>query len=104
MTTSHREGAQYAGAVAEAQQQLEHIPDAANWPLSERLGAFFFILLDAVEECATKEDVDHPAGAFRRSAAGWFSPFQELAYLFSIGMMRTQAPRRPSFRPRKTLD
>ncbi|MGB1374261.1 MAG: hypothetical protein ACPG8N_00880 [Rhodothermales bacterium] len=77
MTTSHREGAQYAGAVAEAQQQLEHIPDAANWPLSERLGAFFFILLDAVEECATKEDVDHPAGAFRRSAAGWFSPFQE---------------------------
>lgn len=77
MTTSPREGAHYAGAVAEAQQQLELIPDAANWPLSERLGAFFFLLLDAVEDRAVVDDADHPAGAFRRSASGWFSPFQE---------------------------
>ncbi len=77
MTTSRRTGTAFADAVPTAREQLESIPEAADWPLSERLSAFFFILLDAVEEVATSEDADTPSGAFRREASGWFSPFQD---------------------------
>lgn len=77
MSTPHREGALYTEAVSEALAQLDQIPDASEWPLSERLGAFFFMVLDVVEARAADDDPDHPAGAFRRNASGWFSPFQE---------------------------
>jgi len=77
MSTSHREGAEYANAVEQARAQLESIEEAASWPLSERLTAFFFMVLDAVEEQAVAVEPDAPAVTFRRDASGWFSPFQE---------------------------
>lgn len=72
-----REGAGFAEAVKQAQGQLATIEESGGWPLSERLSAFFFMLLDAVEEVAAAADGDTPARAFRREASGWFSPFQE---------------------------
>lgn len=77
MSTIHREGAEYAEAVEQARAQLEGIEEAASWPLSERLSAFFFMVLDAVEERAAAAEPDAPVVAFRRDASGWFSPFQE---------------------------
>lgn len=72
-----REGAVFAEAVKKAQGGLAGIEESGGWPLSERLSAFFFMLLDAVEERAVAIEADAPARAFRREASGWFSPFQE---------------------------
>jgi hypothetical protein len=77
MTTTQRKGGRYAEVIAEAHAQLEQIPDAGDWPLSERLGAFFFLVLDAVEIQAAEDNPGDAAGAFRREASGWFSPFQD---------------------------
>jgi len=77
MARTHREGAEYALAVSQATQQLQSLEEAGDWPLSERLKAFFFMLLDAVEAQALVAEPSSPAVAFRRDASGWFSPFQE---------------------------
>lgn len=77
MADSTRERAGFAGAVEAARVQLAGIPESGTWPLSERLSAFFFLLLDTVEERAVEAAPEAPALAFRREAAGWFSSFQE---------------------------
>jgi hypothetical protein len=77
MATTKMEGAAFADAVEEARVQLNGIPESGTWPLSERLSAFFFLLLDTVEEHAAGVEPEAPAIAFRREASGWFSPFQE---------------------------
>ncbi len=77
MSTTHREGTHYADAVTEAIHQMAHVEEISSWPLSERLKAFFFMLLDAVEARAMDAEPNAPATAFRRDASGWFSPFQE---------------------------
>lgn len=76
-TSSHRPGEPFAPAVTGALEHLASIPGSVNWPLSERLSAFFFMLLDAVEAVAAEVEPDQPAAAFRRDASGFFSPFQE---------------------------
>lgn len=76
-SSSHRPGEPFAPAVSDALEQLASVPGSADWPLSERLSAFFFMLLDAVEAVAAGVESDNPATAFRREASGFFSPFQE---------------------------
>ncbi len=73
----HRPGQPFAHAVADALTQLDSVPGSASWPLSERLSAFHFMLLDAVEAVASDLEPGAPAKAFRREASGFFSPFHE---------------------------
>ena len=76
-TSSRRAEDPFARAVPSALEQLGSIPGSGSWPLSERLSAFFFMLLDAVEETARNEQPEDPSAAFRREASGFFSPFQD---------------------------
>lgn len=76
-SSSHRPGEPFAQAVADALAQLASVPGSDVWPLSERLSAFHFMLLDAVEVVALDIEPDAPARAFRREASGFFSPFHE---------------------------
>lgn len=76
-TSSHRPGEPFAPAVSDALAQLAAVPGSDVWPLSERLSAFHFMLLDAVEAVAMGMEPDAPAKAFRRDASGFFSPFHE---------------------------
>lgn len=76
-SSSHRPGEPFAHAVADALAQLASVPGSDVWPLSERLTAFHFMLLDAVEAVALDIEPDAPARAFRREASGFFSPFHE---------------------------
>ncbi|MDA0683343.1 MAG: hypothetical protein O2797_03635 [Bacteroidetes bacterium] len=59
-------------AVAAAIEQLASIPGSSQWPVSERLTAFFFMLLDGVEESA-----EEPSDVFINEASGFSSDFQK---------------------------
>jgi len=72
---------------------MGHIPDADIWPVSERLTAFFFMILDALdgmkvefaetrpnaEENISEAGFEHArfAAAFKREASGFTTPFHE---------------------------
>lgn len=61
----------YKDIVDASFASLTGVPDAASWPVSERLTAFFFMMLDALEGAEVN------ASTFNREASGFGSPFQE---------------------------
>lgn len=75
--SSTRHSDRFAQAVPAALDQMKSIPGSDIWPLSERLSAFFFMLLDGVEEAALTMEPGNALAAFRREASGFFSPFQD---------------------------
>jgi hypothetical protein len=86
---------EFSDAVSSALTQFRQIPEVDTWPVSERIAAFFFMVLDGVESLArtaaaeevsdsatsrgTIGDPDHGAAdaLFNRTATGFRSAFQE---------------------------
>ena len=61
----------YQDLVDASYASLTDVPDAASWPASERLTAFFFMMLDSLEGAEVS------ASTFNREASGFSSSFQE---------------------------
>jgi hypothetical protein len=74
-------------SVSDALDQLNQVPDAASWPVSERMTAYFFMLLDELDELnrsqnasmsgttESEKDVVDFATIFKVEASGFNSAF-----------------------------
>jgi len=64
----------FESAVSAATEQLDGIPGSSEWIVGERLKAFYFMLLDAIEGMLSGHE--DGGSLFRRDASGVVSPFQ----------------------------
>lgn len=70
----------FTRSISSVLQQLKDIPDAVQWPVSERMTAFFFMLLDELDQLQSESTTPAPsslefAERFNEEAAGFGSPF-----------------------------
>ena len=63
----------FSGSVADALVQIRQIPESDTFPVSERLTALFFILLDNIE--GLNPNPNELSVAFNRQASGFASRF-----------------------------
>ncbi len=75
-----------ANTIASALEDLKSIPDSDGFPVSERLTAFFFLLLDHVEAQDGRSN-------FNEEASGFSSAFHEsLRSALSVVMLAPDVP------------
>lgn len=65
----------FPATVEDALEQLRQIPEAKTFPVSERLTAFFFMLLDSMD--ALDDDAAILGKTFNKQASGFTSAFHE---------------------------